>query len=123
MHGSSGTVFKLTPPATTGGTWTESVLYNFTGGSDGADPDAGLIAGASGGALYSTTHGGGSGYGTVFELTVPAFFIGTPGQANCHGPSVSTLAQTYGGMAGAAKALGYPSVPALQDAIKSYCGD
>jgi hypothetical protein len=114
-------VFKLTPTAS--GPWTESVLYNFTGTSDGAEPDAGLIAGASGGALYSTTHGGGSGYGTVFELRVPAFFIGTPGKANCPGQSVSSLSQTYGGMAGAATALGYPSVQALQDAIKSYCGD
>ncbi|HUE20669.1 MAG TPA: choice-of-anchor tandem repeat GloVer-containing protein [Bryobacteraceae bacterium] len=26
-----GTVFRLTPPATPGGTWTESVIYSFTG--------------------------------------------------------------------------------------------
>src|SRR5207253_10712690 len=38
----SGTVFELTPPAVAGGTWTESVLHNFTG-SDGTRPAAGLI--------------------------------------------------------------------------------
>jgi uncharacterized repeat protein (TIGR03803 family) len=31
-----GTVFKLTPPSTAGYPWTETVLYSFTGGSDGA---------------------------------------------------------------------------------------
>jgi uncharacterized repeat protein (TIGR03803 family) len=60
-----GTVFKLTP---SGGTWSESVLYSFTGGGDGANPRAGLIFDPSG-ALYGTTVSGGShGRGTVFKL-------------------------------------------------------
>jgi uncharacterized repeat protein (TIGR03803 family) len=59
----AGTVFKLTP------TGTETVLYPFTGGSDGAYPQAGLIADGSGN-LYGTTNSGGeSGNGTVFQLT------------------------------------------------------
>ncbi|MGH9205213.1 MAG: choice-of-anchor tandem repeat GloVer-containing protein, partial [Acidimicrobiales bacterium] len=49
---SSGTVFALTPPSSPGGAWTESVLYSFTGGSDGGTPVAGLIFGPSGGTLY-----------------------------------------------------------------------
>jgi hypothetical protein len=53
-----GTVFKLTPPSSTGGTWSETVLYSFTGGSDGANPQAGLVSDASE-ALYGTTFGGG----------------------------------------------------------------
>jgi uncharacterized repeat protein (TIGR03803 family) len=72
-----GVVFKLTPPTQAGGTWSESVLYSFTGGSDGAIPAAGLIFG-SGGALYGTTEGGGNpicqggfGCGVVFKLTPP----------------------------------------------------
>jgi hypothetical protein len=72
-----GTVFKLIPPTTQGGAWTESVLYNFTGGSDGGSPGGGLVQDASG-ALYGTTGGGGSscgglssGCGTVFKLTPP----------------------------------------------------
>ena len=48
---------QLSPPATSGSTWTESVLYHFTGGSDGYAPYAGLIFDAAG-TLYGTTgHG------------------------------------------------------------------
>jgi uncharacterized repeat protein (TIGR03803 family) len=62
-----GTVFKLTP------TGTETVLYSFTSSGDGANPDAGLIADASGN-LYGTTHNGGSPNcpyrcSTVFKVT------------------------------------------------------
>lgn len=67
---SEGAVFELTAPATQGGTWTESVLYSFTGGSDGGKPYAALTLNA--GNLYSTTGlGGAGGYGTVFKLTAP----------------------------------------------------
>ena len=57
-----GTVFRL---ATDG---TESLLYAFTGGSDGANPAGSLIADTAGN-LYSTTQvGGARGYGTIFKL-------------------------------------------------------
>jgi hypothetical protein len=46
-------VFKLSP----GGT--ETVLHSFTGGSDGGNPAAGLIADSSGN-LYGTTADGGA---------------------------------------------------------------
>jgi uncharacterized repeat protein (TIGR03803 family) len=118
-----GSIFKLTPPTTTGGTWTETVLYSFTGGVDGAYPQAGLIADASG-TLYGTTAAGGSGnpgYGTVFKLTFPTVFVGLPGQANCVGQSISVLAKKYGGISAAPKALGYASVADLQNAVKGYC--
>jgi uncharacterized repeat protein (TIGR03803 family) len=66
-----GTVFKLTPPASSGGVWTKSVLHSFTGG-DGAVPVSGVIFDKSG-ALYGTTFSGGAGdNGTVFKLTPPA---------------------------------------------------
>lgn len=63
--GANGVVFELTP---SGGTWTETVLYNFQGGSDGAQPSAPVLL--TGGSLYGTTQAGGvySG-GTVFQLT------------------------------------------------------
>jgi uncharacterized repeat protein (TIGR03803 family) len=70
-----GTVFSLTPPTSSGGAWTENVLYSFTGGSDGSIPVAGIVIG-TGRALYGSTGWGGisfgnSGYGTVFSLTPP----------------------------------------------------
>ena len=63
----NGMVFSLTPPKSTGGPWTEAVLYNFTGGTDGGSP-TGVVIG-NGGVLYGTTQYGG---GTVFSLTPPA---------------------------------------------------
>ena len=47
---------------------TYNVIYNFTGGADGASPLAGLTMDAAG-ALYGTASAGGSGQGTVFKLT------------------------------------------------------
>jgi uncharacterized repeat protein (TIGR03803 family) len=65
-----GTIFKIDPSGN------ETVLYNFTGGLDGANPFGGLIMDASGN-LYGTTTVGGDlscdtlqgGCGVVFELT------------------------------------------------------
>jgi len=79
-----GNVFQLIPPVTKGGAWTETILYQFTGASDGGFPQASLIFDGTG-ALYSTTvlggevaggNGlcsyGGYGCGTVFKLTPPS---------------------------------------------------
>jgi uncharacterized repeat protein (TIGR03803 family) len=64
----NGTVFELTP--TGGGNWTEKVLHNFSAnGTDGYYPYAGLIFGADGGLYGTTTQGGATSVGTVFELT------------------------------------------------------
>ncbi|HKB99432.1 MAG TPA: choice-of-anchor tandem repeat GloVer-containing protein [Terriglobales bacterium] len=63
-----GTVFQLTPTLSA---WTETVLYNFTGGPDGDDPIGGLAIDEAGN-LYGTTAGGGdpfSSCGTVFKLS------------------------------------------------------
>ena len=62
-----GTVFELTP--NTNGSWSENVLYTFTGGADGVDPDAGLIFDQVGNLYGTTTRGGVHGWGVVFELT------------------------------------------------------
>jgi uncharacterized repeat protein (TIGR03803 family) len=68
----SGTVFKLRP---SGGGWVLSVLYAFTGGSDGGSPSAGLTRDKAGN-LYGTTIYGGdltcnapSGCGVVFKIS------------------------------------------------------
>jgi uncharacterized repeat protein (TIGR03803 family) len=69
----NGTVFELTPPASPGGAWLETVLYSFAGGSDGAYPQADVVIGKDG-VLYGTTLEGGTpcGCGTVFALKPPA---------------------------------------------------
>ncbi len=62
-----GTVFQLTP---SGGGWTETVLYNFTGGPDGATPIGGLAIDEAGN-LYGTAADNGDASaqcGTVFKL-------------------------------------------------------
>jgi len=51
------------------GSWTENVLYSFTGQTDGGLANAPLVFDSSG-SLYSTTvAGGSSGVGNVFKLT------------------------------------------------------
>jgi len=45
----------------------------------------------------------------------------TPGQPNCVGKCVSSLAQTYGGIDNASGGLGYASVADLQTAIQNFC--
>jgi uncharacterized repeat protein (TIGR03803 family) len=67
----NGTVFKLTPPGRGQTAWTESMLWSFSGGSDGAGPFAGLIADERGALYGTTTAGGASGNGTVFRLMRP----------------------------------------------------
>ena len=78
--GNLGDVFELNPPAVAGGPWTKTILHSFQGGNDGANPQAGLIAGPSG-VFYGTTYLGGTagttGHGTVYELTPPSVGGGT----------------------------------------------
>lgn len=65
-----GTVFRLTPPPTLPGDWTETVLHSFSDLLDGWDPWAGLVADAAGN-LYGTTWLGGTegDCGVVFQLS------------------------------------------------------
>jgi len=68
-----GVVFKLTPAEQA--PWTESVLYAFTGGTDGAGPESNLLLDSAGN-LYGVAQNGGdfnsecggTGCGVVFEL-------------------------------------------------------
>jgi hypothetical protein len=55
-----GLVFKLAPPAKGQKSWTETVLHDFNGGSDGILPAAGLVVDKSGN-LYGITVAGGAG--------------------------------------------------------------
>jgi uncharacterized repeat protein (TIGR03803 family) len=74
-----GAVFRLRPPATACKTalcpWVETVLYDFSGGNDGASPGYGDLLFDQAGNIYGTTGAGGlltcypGGCGTVYELT------------------------------------------------------
>jgi uncharacterized repeat protein (TIGR03803 family) len=106
----AGDVFELSP--STGGGWTESVLYSFTGGADGANPFTADLIFDKAGNLYGTTTGGGAqGLGVVFELTptsagwtetvLHSFAGGIDGQNPYAGlvidPFGSLYGTTYGG--------------------------
>jgi uncharacterized repeat protein (TIGR03803 family) len=90
----AGTVFKVDS------TGTETVLYTFTGSSDGGTPQSGLIRDSRGN-LYGTTSAGGAiGYGTVFkinaqgqETVLHSFGGGSDGAA----PSESSLVRDSAG--------------------------
>ncbi|HEX3667249.1 MAG TPA: choice-of-anchor tandem repeat GloVer-containing protein [Rhizomicrobium sp.] len=65
-----GSIYELAP---SNGTWTETILYTFQGGSDGGAPYSGMVFDKAGN-LYGTASAAGSagcgqGCGTVFELS------------------------------------------------------
>jgi len=60
----SGTVFKMTPPASGTGQWTETILHNFTSGSDGSNPTAGVFLDSAGNVYGNTS--------VAFKLSPPA---------------------------------------------------
>jgi uncharacterized repeat protein (TIGR03803 family) len=62
-----GSVFKITPDGV------ETVLYSFTSGTDGSQPQAALIQSTDGNFYGTTISGGTSGQGTVFKITPSGF--------------------------------------------------
>jgi uncharacterized repeat protein (TIGR03803 family) len=102
-----GTVFEVDGPGL------ESVLYSFTGGSDGASPVAGLVADASGN-LYGTTQEGGTfGFGVVFKLapggSETALYSFTGGADGAH-PMASLIMDKAGNLYGTTRDGGSHSV-------------
>ncbi len=99
-----GTVFKLSKST---GTWIETILYDFSGGADGAYPESSLLLDSSGN-LYGTTWGGGSaGAGTVFsvssagqETALYSFSGGADGAHPVAGLVSDTLGNLYGTTSG-----------------------
>ncbi len=88
---------------------TFTVLYSFTGNSDGGNPAAGLIRDAAGN-FYGTTEGGGAfDQGTVFKLdttgaeTVLYSFTGSPDGSS---PAAGLIRDTAGNLYGTTQAGG-----------------
>lgn len=77
--GKGGGVFELSPPVTSGGTWTYSLLYSFCSGapSNGWLPTTALVVDGAGNLYGTATNGGAFGFGVVFELSPPAVSGGT----------------------------------------------
>lgn len=102
-----GTVFKVDT------TRTETVLYNFTGLADGANPDAGVIRDATGNLYGITFDGGAFNWGTVFkvdttgkETTLYSFAGGVADGCN---PSQGLVQDNAGNLYGTAGGCGTAS--------------
>jgi len=65
-----GTTFKLSPPATKGDQWTESILHRFKAKNDGANPSAGMTFDRRG-YLYGTSDA------AIFRMTPPGYGAGS----------------------------------------------
>jgi uncharacterized repeat protein (TIGR03803 family) len=62
-----GSVFESSPAGD--GKWTQTQLYSFVGGSDGASPIGGVVLDSSGNIYGTTLQGGSDGEGVVWEIT------------------------------------------------------
>ena len=60
-----GAIYQLTPA---NGSWIKTVLYSFSGGSDGQYPSP-VVFDRSGNLYGTTQNGGTAGYGTIFQLS------------------------------------------------------
>jgi uncharacterized repeat protein (TIGR03803 family) len=95
--GNAGTVFEIDAEGV------ESIVYSFTGGTDGASPYGGLVMDSAGN-LYGTTNGGGGHFeGAVFKLdtsgneSVLYSFAGAPdGQQPMGGLVMDSAGNFYG---------------------------
>ena len=114
----NGAVFKLAPDGT------QTVLYSFTGGADGAQPYSGLVRDKVGN-LYGTTYmGGTSGLGAVYKLapdgteTVLMSFDGSNGSLPANTLTLDRKGNIYG-VASAGGAFGYGTVFTISSAGKT----
>ena len=68
-----GSIFKLTPPSSPGGAWTESILYSSKNDSiTGYEPSQSLMLDRKGNLWGTMTLGGANNYGTIYELVAEA---------------------------------------------------
>src|SRR6266404_3878370 len=104
-----GTVFEIAKTAG-GYASTPTVLVSFNG-TNGADPEAGLIADANGNLFGTTASGGANGGGTVFEIakiaggyaSTPTVLVSFCSQTSCAGgaePVAGLIADANGNLFG-----------------------
>jgi len=100
---SGGTVFEVTPSGI------KTVLYTFTGGSDGGNPIGGLLADGVGNLYGTASTGGSDGNGTVYriapggsETTLHTFTGGSDGGS----PRAALIADAAGNLYGTTYAGG-----------------
>ena len=113
-----GVVFKLTPAGD--GTWNETVLHRFTGGTDGEFPSSALTIDAEGN-VYGTTNAGGDlsrcadgGCGTIFKISKAGQFsvlYTFTGGADGAGPDGNLLLDAHGNFYGTASGGGNTTCP------------
>ena len=103
----SGTVWELT---SSNGNWTHSVLYSFSGGSDGGEPYKGVTLDAQGNVFGTAVTGGSGGCeggcGVIYELTnsggtrsqtvIHAFTGGDDGAGPGAGLTIDSNGDIYG---------------------------
>jgi len=119
----AGTVFIMSPAS--GGQWRERVLYSFTGGADGANPQSGVFLDNSGHLYGTTTTGGTYGQGVVYRVSL----AGVPLETALHSfgssgdgvnPTGSVVADASGNLYGttyAGGAYGYGTVYELSPPV------
>jgi uncharacterized repeat protein (TIGR03803 family) len=66
--GGLGAVYELTPPAQTGGTWTDTTLFDFDNGAEGSHPVPQLAISSSGTLYGIAVDGGSDGHGVAFSV-------------------------------------------------------
>ena len=105
-----GTVFVLKPPLSICRaivcSWTKTVLYNFSGGSDGSHPTGDLLFDNAGNIYGVTSDGGAFGKGVVYKLTrsgnswaqtvLWTFTGGADGAAPFSGPTFDNNGNLFG---------------------------
>jgi len=105
----SGTVYRLTPSPSFCHTalcpWLKTILYSFSGGSDGSGPVGPPGFGPDGSLFGITNSGGANGKGVMFKLTksgnswtesVLHDFAPQDGDSPQFGPTVDTAGNVYG---------------------------
>lgn len=103
----AGTVFRLSPPPAPGGSWTETVLWNFGMSPENGDgPEVSGLNMDGSGNIYGTSGGGSKGLGVVFELSpqldgtysfsIMHSFSGSDGVGPAYGVTFDSAGNLYG---------------------------